>query len=47
MYTTWNIWKERNRRTFQEAERTPIQVLGLIKEELGLMTQACGRPVVP
>lgn len=47
MYTIWNIWKERNRRTFQEAERTPIQVLGLIKEERGLMTQACRRPVVP
>jgi hypothetical protein len=35
MYSTWNIWKKRNRITFEGITRTPAQVLGLIKEELG------------
>jgi hypothetical protein len=35
MYSAWNIWKKSNRITFEGTTRTPAQVLGLIKEELG------------
>lgn len=47
------IWKEPNRRTLEGATRIPAQVLGLIKEELGLFSRALGQntltipPLVP
>jgi hypothetical protein len=47
MYSAWNIWKERNRRTFEGTTRTPAQVLGLIKEELGLFSTATGKLELP
>ncbi|KAF8658162.1 hypothetical protein HU200_059634 [Digitaria exilis] len=31
-YTAWNIWKERNRRVFENQCGTPQRVLALIKE---------------
>lgn len=35
MHSTWNIiCEERNWRTFEGSKRTPLQVLGLIKEEI-------------
>ncbi|KAF8672436.1 hypothetical protein HU200_049647 [Digitaria exilis] len=34
IYTTWNIWKERNRRVFEAKVTTPQQVLFMIKEEM-------------
>jgi hypothetical protein len=40
MYSAWNIWKERNQRTFEGTTRTPAQVLGLIKKELRLFGTA-------
>ena len=42
-----NISKERNRRTFEGTTRTLAQVLGLIKEELGLFSRALGKLQLP
>lgn len=41
IYTAWNIWKERNRRIFQNVSTTPDVVLGLIKEEMKIHSLAC------
>ena len=46
MYTFWNLWKERNRRTFEAKEAQPTSVLQLIKEEANLRFRACGAPDV-
>ena len=46
MYTVWNIWKERHRRTFEAREAQPVVELHLIKEEVNLRSRACGHPVV-
>ena len=42
MYTFWNLWKERNRRTFEAKEAQLTSVLQLIKEEANLRFQGCG-----
>jgi hypothetical protein len=47
LYLTWNIWKERDQRTFEGPMWSPLQVLSLIKEEIGLVTRATGCPVLP
>lgn len=47
IYTVWNLWNERNRRTFQGKEAEPLMVLQLIKEKIGLRLRACGKPCVP
>jgi hypothetical protein len=41
IYTTWNIWKERNRRIFEGKTATPVRVLQLIKDEIALRQRAC------
>jgi hypothetical protein len=41
IYTTWNLWKERNRRVFDNKSSTPSHVLALIKEEVQLRRLAC------
>ena len=46
MYTAWNLWKERNRRTFEAKAAEPGTILHLIKEEVNLCFQACGKPEV-
>ncbi|KAJ1263516.1 hypothetical protein BS78_09G191200 [Paspalum vaginatum] len=35
MYTSWNIWKERNRRIFDESPSSPAQVLSQTKRRDG------------
>jgi hypothetical protein len=34
LLTTWNLWKERNQRTFDSKARTPSQLFALILEEV-------------
>ena len=40
MYTTWNIWKERNRRVFEKKTMTAPLVFNCILEEMGLWQAA-------
>jgi hypothetical protein len=36
IYTSWNVWKEKNRRIFDGVALLPSRVLALIKKELKL-----------
>jgi hypothetical protein len=47
IYTTWNIWNERNRRIFEGKSATPARVIRLIKEEMALLLSACEGEVQP
>ena len=40
MYTTWNIWKERNKRVFEGKTMTTPLVFNCILEEIGLRQAA-------
>ncbi|KAF8685852.1 hypothetical protein HU200_043764 [Digitaria exilis] len=46
IYVTWNIWKEHNRRVFQNQAALPARVVALIKEEIKLRQDACGGALV-
>jgi len=46
MYTTWNMWKERNRRVFDSKSLQPHNVFSIIKEEVLLRRIACVQPAV-
>ena len=46
MYTTWNLWKERNRRVFDSKSLQPHNVFSIIKEEVLLRRIACVQPAV-
>lgn len=46
MYTTWHIWKERNRRIFQHLTLRPDQVFGLIQIDVTTRRRACGHPLL-
>ena len=41
IYTSWNVWNERNRRIFQGTSQSPAQILSLIKQEMDIRRQAC------
>ena len=42
IYTSWNIWKERNRRVFNQQIGSPVMVLQEIKREINDRKLACG-----
>ncbi|TVU09419.1 hypothetical protein EJB05_42891, partial [Eragrostis curvula] len=43
IYTLWNLWKERNRRTFQNQSLQPNQVVKMVKEEMQMRELAYGQ----
>jgi hypothetical protein len=43
IYTSWNTWKERNRRNLEGKAARPSRVLALVKEEMKLRDLACGQ----
>jgi hypothetical protein len=44
VYFWWNIWKERNRRIFQQKSLNPRQVAGLCKDDITLYRMAMETP---
>ena len=42
IYFWWNIWKERNRRTFRQKQKTVTEITYLIKEDVQQFQQAVG-----
>ena len=44
IYTSCNIWKERNRRVFNQQIGSPVMVLQEIKREINDRKLACGGP---
>ena len=41
IYTTWNVWNERNRRIFNGISQSPQRILSLIKQEMDIRSCAC------
>lgn len=46
-YSAWNIWKEHSRRNFEGLTRLPLQVFGLIKEEIATPHKTTRATVFP
>ncbi|KAJ1260431.1 hypothetical protein BS78_10G231700 [Paspalum vaginatum] len=42
IYFWWELWKERNRRSFQNVERSVLAVTSFVKEDLNLRRAAFG-----
>jgi hypothetical protein len=42
IYTAWNLWKERNRRIFENASAARTRVMALTLEEIKLRALSCG-----
>ena len=42
IYFWWNIWKECNRRTFRQEQKTVTEITYLIKEDVQQFQQAVG-----
>jgi hypothetical protein len=47
LLVSWEIWKERNRRTFDNIFRTPIQLLPSIRDEGNSWIMAGFRSLAP
>lgn len=39
-YTVWNVWKERNRRIFEQKALTAMALAGLIRDEVKTFYEA-------
>ena len=42
IYFWWNIWKERNKRTFRQEQKTVTEITYLIKDDVQQFQQAVG-----
>lgn len=42
IYTAWNIWKERNRRIFDSAFESAMQVAARVKDDIAERRRAFG-----
>jgi hypothetical protein len=47
MCCAWNSWKERNRRVFDQVQKTPAEVMQEIKSEVNTRKLVCGGPELP
>lgn len=47
IYTAWNIWKEGNRRVFEQKVGSSLQIMMDIKNEINERKMACGKPELP
>jgi len=43
IYTCWNLWKERNRRIFNNAQELALQVASRVKEDTAQRKRALQR----
>lgn len=47
LLVSWELWNERNRRTFDNSGRMPTQVLALIRDEVDSWITAGYRSLAP
>jgi len=43
VYTSWNLWKERNQRIFNNAQESALQVAARVKEDIEQWRRASER----